>query len=45
VVTVGRPLVPTTTILMVCLALLDQVLVQIACRYRVVEDFRSTVEI
>jgi hypothetical protein len=32
VVTAGRPLVPTTTTLMVCLVLLDQVLVQIACR-------------
>lgn len=41
--TVGRPLVPTTTIFTVCLAPADQVLVQIAWRYEVVVDFRSTV--
>lgn len=45
VVTVGRPDVPTTTILTVCLALEDQVFVQIASRYFVVEDFRSTVAV
>ena len=40
----GRPLVPTTTILTVCLALLGQVLVQMACLYAAVDEFRSTVE-
>jgi hypothetical protein len=45
VVTAGRPEVPTTTTFTVCLALLDQVLVQIASRYFVVEDFRSTVAV
>ncbi len=45
VVTVGRPDVATTTILIVCLALDDHVLVQIASRYSVVEDFRSTVAV
>ncbi|TVZ82393.1 hypothetical protein FB157_125154 [Streptomyces sp. BK340] len=45
VVTVGRPRVPTTTIFTVCLALLDQVLVQRAWRYWVVVDFRSTVAV
>jgi hypothetical protein len=42
-VIVGWPDVPTTTIFTVCLALVDQVLVQIAWRYWVVDDFRSTV--
>ncbi len=45
VVTAGRPAVPTITILIVCFALVDQVLVQIASRYLVVADFKSTVAV
>ncbi len=45
VVMVGRPEVPTTTILIVCLELELQVLVQITSRYLVVDDLRSTVAV